>query len=139
MKLFADSSALAKRYVLEAGSEAMDLYLERASQLAVCIILVPEILSGLNKRLREKSISATNYRKIKRQLLNDVRDSIILQITPAVVSHSVSLLEANLLGAMDALHIACAMEWQAEFFVTADKRQCAAAKKAGLQAEYIVG
>jgi predicted nucleic acid-binding protein len=34
---------------------------------------------------------------------------------------------------MDALHIGCALEWEAELFVSSDKRQILAAKKAGLK------
>lgn len=69
--------------------------------------------------------------------MEDVHDAIVLQITSAVVSHSVSLLENNTLRAMDALHIACAMEWQADLFATADTRQLNAAQNAGLLTEYI--
>ena len=47
------------------------------------------------------------------------------------------LLEHNVLRAMDALHVACALEWQAELFVTADKRQLKAARKSGINTEYI--
>lgn len=47
MKLICDSSAFAKRYVLEDGSEILDHLLQRASQLALCTIVVPEIISGL--------------------------------------------------------------------------------------------
>lgn len=69
--------------------------------------------------------------------MEDIHDAIVLQITSAVVSHSVSLLENNTLRAMDALHIACAMEWQADLFATADTRQLNAAQNAGLLTEYI--
>lgn len=137
MKLICDSSALAKRYVLEDGSEALARLLQRASQLALCTIVVPEIISGLNRRRREKVLSSDDYRVIKRNLVEDVHDSIVLQITPAVISYSVSLLENNTLRAMDALHIACALEWQAELFATADRRQLNAAQNAGLLTEYI--
>ena len=137
MKLLVDSSALAKRYVLEESSAILDRRLQRASELALCILLVPEIISGLNRRLREDILSEKEYGKIKRQLLEDVRDATVLQLTPAVISHSVKLLETNVLRAMDALHVACALEWQADLFVTADKRQWTAAKKAGLRSEYI--
>jgi len=137
MKLLVDSSALVKRYVEEYGSEFIDLFLQRASELALCIILVPEIISALNRRLRERILSANDYRKIKRQLLEDVRDATVLQITPSVISLSVKLLEKNVLRAMDGLHLACALEWQAELFVTADRRQLLAAKNAGLVTEFI--
>lgn len=137
MKLMLDSSALAKRYVLEDGSKIVDHLLQSASQLALCIILVPEIISGLNRRLREQILSVTDYRKVKRQLLDDVHDATVLQVTPAVISHSVKLLENNVLRAMDVLHVACALEWQADLFATADRKQSMAAKNAGLQTEYI--
>ena len=123
MKLAVDSSSLAKRYVQEFGSEKMDNLLQNASELALSIILVPEVISGLNRRIREGVLNRKNYRAIRKQLLMDVRDAVILQITPSVISHSVKLLENNVLRAMDALHVACAMEWKADLFVTSDRRQ----------------
>ena len=137
MKTLFDSSAFAKRYVLEDGSEAVDRLLQRTSQLALSTIVVPEIISGLNRRRREQILSSNDYRTIKKQLIEDVHDAIVLQITPAVISRSVKLLEDNVLRAMDALHIACALEWQAELFATADRRQLNAAKNTGLLTEYI--
>jgi predicted nucleic acid-binding protein len=137
MKLVVDSSAFAKRYVFEDGSKIVDRLLRQASQLALCAILVPEIISGLNRRLREQVLSPDDYRRAKQQLMDDVHDAIILQVTPAVISRAVKLLENNVLRAMDALHIACALEWQAELFISADRRQVKAAKNAGLHTKYI--
>lgn len=137
MKVLTDSSALAKRYVFEDGSDKIDHFLQNASQLGICTILVPEIISGLNRRRREHSLSIDDYRTIKKQLMEDVHDAVVLQITPAVISHSLKLLETNALRAMDALHIACALEWKAELFVTADRRQYEAAKNSGLLSEFI--
>jgi len=128
MKLVVDSSAFAKRYVQEEGSEDIDLFLQRAADLALCIILVPEIISGLNRRLREGSLSKRDYLKAKTQLLEDVHDATV---------HSVKLLEHNVIRAMDAFHVACALEWPADLFVTSDKRQLIAAKNAGLLTEFI--
>lgn len=137
MKLAIDSSSLAKRYVQEAGSEKLDRLLESASELAFCVILVPEIVSGLNRRLREQVLTIADYRAVKKQLLEDLRDATVLQITPSVVSRSVKLLEGHVLRALDALHVACALEWQADLFVTSDKRQFMASKNTGLRSEYI--
>ena len=137
MKLVVDSSAFAKRYIQEKGSEDIDLSLQRASDLGLCIILVPEIISGLNRRLREGFLSKRDYRKAKTQLLDDVHDATVIQLTPSVISHSVKLLENNVLRAMDAFHVACALEWPADLFVTADKKQLIAAKNAGLLTELI--
>ncbi len=137
MRLLLDSSALAKRYIQEAASEKLERLLQRASELAFCIILVPEIVSGLNRRVRERTLAPADYRKLKKQLLDDVRDSTLIQITPAVISSSVKLLESNALRALDALHVACALEWKADLFATSDRRQLVAARNAGLHAEYV--
>ena len=69
--------------------------------------------------------------------MNDIRDAVVLQVTSPVVSNAVRLLEQNALRAMDALHIACALEWKADLFVTADNRQLAAAKSSGLLTEFV--
>ena len=137
MKLAVDSSSFAKRYVHEIGSDELDRFLGSASELAFCVILVPEIVSGLNRRLREQALTIADYRAVKKQLLDDVRDATVLQITPYVVSRTVKLLEGNVLCAMDALHVACALEWQADLFLTSDKRQFVASTNAGLRSEYI--
>ena len=137
MKLAIDSSSLAKRYVQEVGSDKLDRLLKSASELAFCVILVPEIVSGLKRRLREQVITIADYRAVKKQLLDDVRDATVLQITPSVVSRSVKLLEGNVLRALNALHVACALEWKADLFVTSDKRQFKAAINTELNSEFI--
>lgn len=137
MKMVVDSSSFAKRYIQEFGSERLDILLQNASELALCIILVPEVVSGLNRRIREGILNISDYRAVRKQLLNDVRDAVILQITPSVISNSLKLLEKNALRAMDALHVACALEWKADMFVTSDRRQLIAAQNAGLHTEYL--
>ena len=49
-----------------------------------------------------------------------------------MIATCVAILEGNPIRAMDALHIACAVQWEAELFVSADEQQIAAAEKAGL-------
>lgn len=137
MKLAVDSSSFAKRYVQEIGSEELERFLEDASELAFSVILVPEITSGLNRRLREHILAMADYRAVKKQLMDDVSDATVLQITPSVISRSVKLLESNALRALDSLHVACALEWRADLFITSDRRQFMAAKNSGLHAEYV--
>ena len=137
MKLAVDSSSFAKRYVHEIGSDELERFLDDASELAFSVVLVPEIISGLNRRLREHIINLVDYRAVKKQLLNDVSDATVLQITPSVASRSVKLLENNTLRAMDSLHVACALEWRADLFITSDRKQFIAAKNSGLRVEYI--
>jgi predicted nucleic acid-binding protein len=137
MKLSVDSSAFAKRYVQEIASEELERFLEDASELAFSVVLVPEIISGLNRRLREHLLTIMDYRAVKKQLMDDISDATVLQITPSVISRSVKLLEKNALRALDSLHVACALEWKADLFITSDRRQFMVAKNSGLNAEYI--
>ncbi len=137
MNVYFDSSSLAKRYIDEHGSAEVESILLETSQLAVSIITVPEILSGLNRRVREGSITTADYIEVKKQLADDMKDVIILQLVPEVIATSTKLLEKNVLRAMDALHVACAIEWNTGLFVTSDKRQLSAAKHAGLVSNYI--
>ena len=120
MRVVIDSSSFAKRYIQETGSDRLDDLLQDASELGLSVILLPEIISGLNRRLREQYINDIVYRDIKGQLLDDIHDSNILQITPGVITHSVKLLEKNVLRAMDALHVACAEKAKAEILLTTD-------------------
>lgn len=137
MKVSVDSSGFVKRYVQEAGSEQLDVVLRDTSELACCVILVPEIVSALTRRLREGCLTLADYRLTRNQLLTDVRDMTILDITSSTISRSLTLLENNVLRAMDALHVACALGWGADLFVTSDKRQMVAAMNAGLRTEYL--
>ena len=137
MKTFFDSSAFAKRYVEEDGSQIVDDICRETTELSLSVICVPEIISALNRRIREKRLSQRDYAKIKRHLSDDIRDVVIINLVPEVIVASTKLLEASPLRAMDALHVACAVIWRAELFVSSDKQQVAAAGKAGLKTKYV--
>jgi predicted nucleic acid-binding protein len=64
-------------------------------------------------------------------------DSSAFNLTPHVITTCTTILEASPVRAMDALHIACAVQWGAELFVSADKRQVAAARRAGLRTRLV--
>jgi len=73
----------------------------------------------------------------KQYLSADVRDVVVISLVPEVISKCTLLLESNPIRAMDALHVASAMEWAADLFVSSDRRQLAAARKAGLRTKLI--
>lgn len=133
MKTFLDSSALAKRYIEEPGSQAVDDICARASSLAVSVICLPEIVSALVRRRREKLLSLADYGAVKRHLLSDLQDALVINLTPPVIAGAIEVLETGRSRALDAIHVACAFVWGSELFVSADDRQLASAKKAGLK------
>lgn len=137
MRTYLDSSAFAKRLIEERGSDAVERVCAEATELALSVVTVPEIVSALNRRRRERALTRRQYELAKERLLEDVRDADIVNLTPAVVAASVRMLEAGPVRALDAVHIACALEWGAELFVSADRQQLTAARKAGLKVRRI--
>ncbi len=133
MKAFFDSSAFAKRYVREQGSDAVEELCGRTTALALSVICVPEIISALNRRVREGALSHGQYRDAKVRLSAEVADATVVNLIPAVVADAIEVLENSPVRAMDALHVGCALQWEAELFVSADDRQLAAARTAGLR------
>ncbi len=131
MKLFFDSSALVKRYVPEKGSETVLALCEDASELGLSVICFPEIISALCRLRRERRIEGFQYVAAKQGIIQDLRDATLCNITETTVLQSILILEENTLRAMDAFHIAAAVEWKADLFVSSDTHQVKAAKKAG--------
>jgi predicted nucleic acid-binding protein len=132
-----DSSAFAKRYVEEPGSEAVESLCLAASELGLCVVCVPEILSAMNRRLRERRLNRAQYAQIKQRLLEDIADADIVEFTPPVIAATVTVLEASVVRAADAMHVAAAVVWGAELFVSSDRQQLAAARKAGLRVKAV--
>ena len=133
MKTYLDSSAFAKRFVDEAGSDRVESACAHASELGLSVICVPEIVSALNRRRREHSLTKHQYTEAKRRVFDDIRDADIIDLTVPVVGSAITVLEESPIRAMDALHIACALEWDAQIFVSSDKKQLTAARRAGLK------
>jgi len=70
---------------------------------------------------------------IKKSLFEDIEDILIVNIAIPVAERAVDLLEEHALRTLDALQIACASDWQADLFVSADRRQATAAADSGLR------
>ena len=133
MRIFFDSSAFAKRYVSEEGTDAVVQWCDRAAEIALSGIALPELISAFCRLRRESKISEAQYQQLKDSLLADIEDAAICDLTPIVLAHSIASLERNALRGMDAIHIGSAVAMQADLFVSADARQCAAAAAAGLE------
>jgi predicted nucleic acid-binding protein len=133
MRVFFDTSAFVKRYVSEAGTDAVLEWCDRATEIGLSGIALVEIISAFCRLHREARITDTQYKQLKSLLMADIEDAAICDLTPAVLGHAVSSLETNVLRGMDAIHIGSAIALQADVFISADKRQIDAAARAGLR------
>lgn len=133
MRVFFDSSAFAKRYVREEGSELVLSWCDQATELCLSGIALPEIISAFCRLQREKQITPLQYRHLKTMLMADIVDAAICDLAPEVIRHSIIALENNMLRGMDAIHIGSALALSADVFVSSDARQCVSAERAGLR------
>jgi len=137
MKIFFDSSAFIKKFINEPGSRDVDEYCQQASTLGLSVICLPEMMSALNRKVREDALSLEHYFIVKEQIIEDIEDIHIINLVPEVVSRSIALLENNRLRSLDALHLSCAIIWNCELFISSDQRQILAAEYSGLPVKYI--
>ncbi len=137
MRVFFDSSAFAKRYISEAGTDAVLDWCDRATEIGLSGIALPEIISAFCRLHREARITDAQYGQLKSLLLSDIEDATVCDLTPAVLGQAVSSLETNVLRGMDAIHIGSAVALQADVFISSDRRQIDAAARAGLGVEMV--
>ena len=139
MKAFFDTSAFVKRYVNEVGSEKVAAICEQADELALCIICFPEMISTLNRLIREGKLEKNVYQQTKHLIEADLNDIEICDLSQSVIVCAIKCLEKHTLRTSDAFHVACAISVKADMFVSSDKRQIEAAEKEGLKVVKIQG
>ena len=137
MRLFLDSSAFAKRYIAEPGSDRVAARCAEADQALLSVIALPEAMSTLNRLRREGKLSDDGYLALKQDIVADLGQATIIDLTPSVVARAVVCLERSPLRALDAIHVASAMECSPDLFLSADRRQCQAARGMGLKVEEV--
>lgn len=141
---FLDSSALIKRYIPEPGTHWVRSVTTPGSGHTVIIAhLTPiEIVSGLNRRVREGHLSVAHAHAI-RQVLDRYADVQYVGIgfTHRIAARAKDLLEKHSLRAYDSIQLASALEANSMLvaggllplvFVCADNRLLAVAATEGL-------
>ncbi|MBM4035193.1 MAG: type II toxin-antitoxin system VapC family toxin [Planctomycetes bacterium] len=135
MRLFLDSSALAKRYVREVGTDRVVALCTEADEVIVSVIALPEVVSTLNRLRREGRLTESEYATMKQEVVDDLTEAITMDVSPSIVEKALVRLERSPLRASDALHIASAQEAGPDLFLTGDRRQRGGASDAGLRVE----
>jgi len=118
---------------MEPGSDKVEKICSQSAMLGVSSICLPEIISALSRLRRQSVITEGQYESAKQALLKDLEDALICNITPSVIKQSIQILESSKVRTLDALHVACALEFEAETFVSSDIQQLSAANRAGLK------
>lgn len=137
MRMLMDTSALFKRYNLENGRDQVLAAGQRASELVIAGHCRAEIASALNRQRHDGVLNADDYERIMAVVTDDFKDLTVFGLDGRVESFAISAMEVSRLRTMDALHIGTAKAAHVDLFVTADRRQAAAAQAVGLKTELI--
>jgi predicted nucleic acid-binding protein len=136
--IYLDSSALAKLYVPEPESEALESFLRGRRDLLISELAITEVLSAVARRRREGMLTVIQSCEIRDAILTDADSGSFqrLDMTPVVHREAERLLfqiESVALRTLDALHVAVALLGSATHVATYDARMRAAALLAGLK------
>jgi uncharacterized protein len=138
---YVDTSALAKRYLNEWFSDAVDTFLMDQSLLLVTTLTTIEMKNLLSRRWRMGELDPSAEMRVFSTYLDNVRQGFIAERD---VSREMFQGAVHLLGqlpdvplrTLDALHIAAHQQLGADILVTADQHMREAAKALDITAKY---
>lgn len=133
--IYADTSALVKRYLDEPFSTEFDT-LFRQGEMAISQLSVIEVRCALARRRRNREIDALRESRVNAELAADIQDGAVRVGSLddgafASAYHLIGRLADIPLRTLDALHLAAAGQVSATGFATADKTQAEAAVALG--------
>ena len=137
MKLLLDTSALVQRYVPEAGHDQVAAALAKAHSLYVAAHCKLEIFATLDRLRRERWLDEAGYARIAAELRENFAGMRSVDLDAAVEAAAMAAIERSGIPGMDAVHIGSAQVARVDLFMTADRRQAAAAEAAGLAVQLV--
>ena len=133
MSVYLDTSALAKWYLNEPGSEEFEAYLRDADDPLISSLTVTELRSLLARHRRMRNIDDAVERRVFSQFLRDVEEGFVRVArlrheNASAAAHLIGRLDDHPLGTLDALHLAACAETGARVLATADATMAEAAR-----------
>ncbi len=133
--IYLDASAVVKLFVPEADSDDLNEALVGAEDVILSDLALTETASALGRRAREGLLVLAESNRLYREAAKLAASCRRAELTPPVHRRAERLLltsRENPLRALDALHIALALDADAATLVTYDPRLQAAAVLQGL-------
>jgi predicted nucleic acid-binding protein len=134
--VYFDTSALAKWYINESGSDDVEKYIQQHGPVAISDLTFVEMRCLLARRRRDGSLSGNAEVRVWATFQEDARQKhLICHSLPDKWSEGavnlISILTDIPLRTLDAVHLLIAREIQANVVATADRVMTAAAKAMG--------
>jgi predicted nucleic acid-binding protein len=134
--IYADTSALVKRYLDEPFSAEFEALLQKGT-MAISRLSIVELRCALARRRRNREIDVLRENRVNGELAADIQDGA-LRVSDfdddcfTAAYHLIGRLPQIPLRTLDALHLAVAERITASAFATADRHQADAAEALGL-------
>ena len=137
MATYFDTSALAKRYIAELGSDTVDQFLaQHADDCVISPLVATEFESILQRLLRQGLIEASFAARARSSFANDLSGALwaMQPFEVASFGRAAGLMRdlAAPLATLDALHLARAIELKCAALATSDRQLALAAQASGL-------
>lgn len=137
MPVYIDTSALAKRYVSERGSDAFDAFVhECEDELVISPLVHVEFESVLQRLKREGLLDTAQLRRARDAFHDDLGASLwsVRAFEPGAFHRASELLRAlrTPLAALDALHLGSALSFGCDSLASADRSLLQAASSSRL-------
>jgi uncharacterized protein len=137
MNLYADTSALIKRYVRESGSDQVIALLDGYSNLGTAALTLVEMASAMSKAGRMGWVDNSSLKVAWKDFQVHWPAYIRLPISSVIIERAAELAWRRGLRAYDAAHLSCALAWkdvtgEEVVFACFDRNLSEAAQKEGL-------
>jgi len=141
MLTYLDTSCLAKLFLAEADAPQVRQIIQASDSLASSWISYVEMRSVFSRRLREKLLTAHEFRRALDVFEADWKGYAKINVGEDLILTAGELAHKHRLRSLDAIHLASALTVQNEFeepitFLSADERLLTAAHKEKLKTNY---
>ncbi len=137
MKVFFDTSALAKKYIEEPGIASFDRIFSQTTSMVVAPIYVIEMNSILHRRWREGTLTEKQVHWLKSEIFHDALAFEQVVFSDSLITKAIALMDKYPLVTLDSIQLASASLTEIDMFVTADKKLSEYAKRELGKVEYI--
>ena len=140
--IFADTSAVIKRYITEIGSNQVSTWIEpeAGNVIIVSELATVEVFSALARHQREGTIRAEAAWLLQGDFLHHVEaEYLVVMVDSALLHQSRDLINKHPVRTLDAIQLACALQARAVLgepftFASADRRLLEVADAEGFTA-----
>lgn len=133
-----DTSALIKRYIVEAASDAFEAYFVEHTPVSITRLTMLEARSALARRRRRGEIDSALEASALDEIRLDIQDGALL-VHPtddgdvALAYHLIERVHPIPIRSLDALQLSVACKLSARAFATGDRNQADAARALGFE------